>query len=320
MSCSKLYNNAYALPAGAAKTPLIVMMESVNASVAAQIAAIAAPVEELKHKEPSAVVVSADYQTGLPKVMKTYTVLGLRVLECIEENRKTGFAIIMCPETKKALVVFGRRTFSNWCEYPVEGCGRWNEFRFKHACLTAFIDRVSKENYADVAFALITASTPADAQKATRKIENFDPKYWDPVSPKCMYDSLLLTCTNKEYFDTIVEVSDIIRKELGLDSLVEFVEAGPDKIWGTGAPIRDYVDSVINRKHANLLDAARAGFECKVQSTSDDGVVSVKNVVTGTNQLGAALTAIMHTVCGVGSYEEFVGLVKAEELVVTLAE
>ena len=302
MSCSKLYTHAAAfIPEGTANTPVIVFKASVHAKIMAQLAALAVPEEELSHKK-TPTPATADYECGIPKEMKKYTASnGLHVLECIEENKKTGFAIIMCKASKKALVAFGRRAFSNWCEYPVDGCGRWNEARFKAACATVFLD---DPNYEKVMLDIMLAASPEAAQKATKGIANFDPALWDSKAVKAMYGSLLLTCTNKEFFDMHLEVAGMIRTELGLDSLVgavAFVEnVSFDGLWGDKFSIRDFVDAVAAVEGGNLLDAAKEGFAGKA----------------GKNQLGMVLTAVFHAVCEVGCYEEFKALVQAEKLVV----
>jgi predicted NAD-dependent protein-ADP-ribosyltransferase YbiA (DUF1768 family) len=308
MSFSTLYKhaNAFVAPEDQGK-PVIELPAPLYAEIKAQLAALAPPEDELPHKESGAG--SADYQCGLPDKMEEYTTAnGLFVMKSIEKNGKTGFAIIFCLKTKKAIVVFGRRTFSNWCPYGVDGLGPWNESRFKLACATVF---KNLPQWHDVTRDIFFAKEQRDAQKATNRFpkEYFDSAKWDAVSPEAMYKSLLLTCTNKEYFDTFIKVQQIIKEKLGLESLigaVAFVEASMfDIIWGNGLSIFDFVKNVeaTDMEGFDLLDAAKQGFG------------------KGTNKLGAALTAIMHTVCEeVGDYEKMVELVNAAELVKVIGE
>ena len=303
MSCSKLYTNpcARAFVSDGKKTPLIVFKSSVHAKIQAQLAAVAAPEDELTHKPISQA--GAEYKCGIPDLMIEYTRGKLRVSECIEENKKTGFAIIL--SSNQAIVTFGRRAFSNWCPYPVDGCGTWNEARFKAACATVFLD---DENHEKVMLDIMLAATPADVQKATKGIAKFDAALWDSKAAAAMYDALLLTCTNAEFFNMMTEVAAMIRDHLHLSSLVgavEFVESSQfDGLWGNKFAVRDFVDAVLAEEEKssefNLLDAAKEGFAGK----------------GGKNLLGAVLTAIMHTVVEIGDYDEFKALVHAENLVV----
>ena len=306
MSCSKLYKHSSALFDTSIKTPLIVFKPSLHTKINELLAAQELlNDDDLKHKQAG-----ADYKCGIPDILsESVTHNGLYVYECIDSD-KTGFAIIgkasIIPSEKKALIVFGRRTFSNWCEYPVDGCGKWNEARFKAACATVFID---DEQYEKVMTDIMLAKTPADVQKATKGIANFDPALWDSKAVKAMYDSLLLTCTNKVFFDMMLSVAKIIYTDLGLKSLVgavEFVESNVhDSNWGNGFTIRDFVDTIVSKEPGfDLLDAAKEGFAGK----------------GGKNQLGKVLTAIMHTVCEIADYEEFKALVNAENLVVVRGE
>jgi len=314
MSCSKLYNAhsaAFIAPESITTTsPLIVFKASVYKEILAQQAALAVPDDELPHKTPAAK--TADYQCGVPKELKRSTTEnGLVILECIEENKKTGFAIIICPSSKQALVAFGRRTLSNWCEYPVESCcvlSRWNEADFKAACATVFLD---DPNNKKVMIDIFMATEPSIAQKATsadkektKGIANFDSVLWDSKAVRAMYDSLLLRCTNKDFYDTLRQIADIIRTELELESLVgavKVIESNPfDGLWGNKLQIRDFVDAVTAVAGPfDLLSAAEEGFAGRA----------------GKNQLGMVMTAIMHTVCEIG-FNEFLASVHTLDLVV----
>jgi len=302
MSLSKLFTHTSDFIAAEDQgKPVIEMPASLYAEIKGQLAAFLPAEGDLHHKAPSSG--APEYQCGLPDILEEYTAKNrLIIVKNIEKDKKTGFAIIFCLKTKKAIVVFGRRTFSNWCAYGVEGLGPWNESRFKLACATVF---KNLPEWHDVIRDILFAEKPADAQKATKRFTGFDSAKWDAVSSAAMYKSTLLTCTNKEYFDTLLKVYQIIKEKLGLESLVgslAVVEAlAFDKHWSIGHSIHFYVEMMegINMDGFDLLDAAKEGFG------------------PGSNKLGTVLTAIMHTACEeFGDYEtmkesvEKAGLVK----------
>jgi len=308
MSLSKLFTHTSDFIAAEDQAkPVIEMPASLYAEIKGQLAAFLPAEGDLHHKAPSSG--APEYQCGLPDILEEYTAKnGLVIVKDIQEDKKTGFAIIFCLRTKRAIVVFGRRTFSNWCPYGVEGLGPWNESRFKLGCATVF---KNLPEWHDVIHDIFFAKEQGDAQKAPRRFrkEDFDSAKWDAVSPEAMYKSLLLTCTNKEYFDTLLKVYKIVKEKLGLESLVgalATVEAlEKDKIWSIGHSIHFYVQMMegINMDGFDLLDAAKEGFG------------------PGKNKLGTVLTAIMHTACEeFGDYETMKGAVDKAGLVKLIGE
>jgi predicted NAD-dependent protein-ADP-ribosyltransferase YbiA (DUF1768 family) len=164
------------------------------------------------------------------------------------KNEKFFIIVFLATSTRKALTVTGfyQSTFSNFSgvklAYNINGkdaifdCG---EQAFKAVCAIAHLRSKAApttENNLKVLKDILDASEPKEAKKAGYRIQEFDQKMWDDISPEVMYWVQLLKFKDIEFRNFGLRIAQIAKDEdVELENIF-FVEAAgkDDRIWGTG--------------------------------------------------------------------------------------
>jgi len=211
---------------------------------------------------------------------------GLRILHSGEHPEKM-FAVVGFGE--EALIVFGRKGLTNFARSDVELLPGVNIFcseqSFKLGCATSQLCVETQEEFEKVAHAIIFASKPVDAKKATSGFKKFDASKWDPISKPAMYQSTVLRCTHEPTFQMFKSCIETVHS-MGAKRFLVIEANDGDKLWGVDCFTKPFIDA---------LDevSPRGGL-----------IEDAKSIFKGKNQLGEVLTDFMYAIDGM-KYSEF---------------
>jgi predicted NAD-dependent protein-ADP-ribosyltransferase YbiA (DUF1768 family) len=233
------------------------------------------------------------------------------------KNEKFFVIVFLATRTRKALMLVGfyRSTFSNFSGinvvYNINGkdvifdCG---EQAFKAVCAIAHLQSKSEpvvEHNLKVLKSILDASEPKGAKQAAYKIQEFDQKMWDGVSPEVMYWVQLLKFKDAEFRNYGLKIAQIAKDNgVEMDNIFFAEAAGKDdRLWGTGpgANVDELFDIVCKegntaKLYNNLADPRK--------SREPEDVLFV-----GFNGLGKAIEQAFDDLLG----ENFQGLTETME-------
>jgi len=237
------------------------------------------------------------FHDGMPEAFETVESGNLKIVRSPEHAEKMiAFATSTKGDKKTGLIVFGRKALTNFGRLDVELVPGVNvycsEQLFKLCCASA---HSGDQNLHKVMLAILMASKPFDAKKATFGLEKFDPEMWDAMSQQAMFLSTVMRCKHEPTFRMFKQCIEMMRSE-GVTSFL-VIEANDDKLWG------------INRFTKPFLEALCADSE------EQDLIAAALKQFDGANRLGTVLTDFMLAIEGM-EYGDYMAALEGVEFAV----
>ena len=238
------------------------------------------------------------FHDGMPEAFETVESGNLKIVRSPEHAEKMiAFVTSTKGDKKTGLIVFGRKALTNFGRSDVDLVPGVNvycsEQLFKLCCASA---HSSDQNLHKVMLAILMASKPFDAKKATFGLEKFDPEMWDAMSPQAMFLSTVMRCKHEPTFRMFKQCIGMMRSE-GVTSFL-VIEANNDNLWG------------INRFTKPFLDAL-----CADSEADQDLIAAALKQFDGVNQLGTVLTDFMLAIEGM-EYGDYMAALEGVEFAV----